>query len=539
MQRVSLLSPPLFVTVLTIGLVIAAHAPSAAAVSTRLLTDPQGENDGDIFGCSVASAGDVNADGYDDVVIGANFYPAESGEGRAYVFFGGPVMHVVADLVIPSPSSTTRWFGISVAGAGDFNGDGYSDFIVGARYAGPGKAFIYYGGPSLDATPDLTLTGEQPTSGSWFGNSVAPIGDVNGDGFDDVIVGAPAYGSAPSAVGRAYVFYGGNVPDALPDRVFTGINAGDRLGWAVGSAGDMNGDGHPDVFATAPRYYASGTDPGSAYVWFGGPGFDTVADLTIHGSVLADRVTSAANAGDVDVDGFSDLVITRQGRAEVYFGGSSPNAIPDLTITGGFGSAAGGDMNGDGVDDIVLGASVDNTGGTDAGRVSIYFGGGAVDAIEDVHFVGDGPNRRFGRGVATARRVDGPGPADLIVAAAQLDPEELGYDTGRVYVYANSFETTAVPLTVVSGLEFANLTPNPASADVSLTLTLDHSVAVRITVYDVAGHEVARPVADEWLVGRVTRTWQPRGLPSGIYYVSARLGDRQQVRKLVWLGPRP
>ena len=87
-------------------------------------------------------------------------------------------------------------------------------------------------------------------------------------------------------------------------------------------------------------------------------------------------------------------------------------------------------------------------------------------------------------------------------------------------------------------LEFASLTPNPAGADVSFTLTLDHSVAVRVTVYDLAGHEVARPIADEYLVGRVTRSWQPRGLSSGVYYVSAKLGDREQVRKLVWLGHR-
>jgi hypothetical protein len=73
---------------------------------------------------------------------------------------------------------------------------------------------------------------------------------------------------------------------------------------------------------------------------------------------------------------------------------------------------------------------------------------------------------------------------------------------------------------------------------VNLVLVLDHAVPVRVTVYDIAGHEVARPVADEWLVGRVTRTWQPRGLPSGVYYVRAGLGDHEQVRKLVWLGPR-
>jgi hypothetical protein len=95
-----------------------------------------------------------------------------------------------------------------------------------------------------------------------------------------------------------------------------------------------------------------------------------------------------------------------------------------------------------------------------------------------------------------------------------------------------------VPVTPASGLEFVGPRPNPSGKDVNLVLELDHSVPVRITVYDLAGHEVARPVADEWLVGRVTRTWQPRALPSGVYYISARLGNREQVRKFVWLGQR-
>jgi hypothetical protein len=539
MPRARPVSRPLIVTVvLTIAVFIAALGTSAASVTSRLLIDPAGENDGDIFGSSIASVGDVNGDGYDDIVIGANFYPSESGQGRAYLFFGGPGIDSVADLVLPPPPSGTGWFGISVASAGDFNGDGHPDIIVGARYAGlPGKAFLYYGGPALDATPDLTLTGETTGSSTWFGSSVASAGDVNADGFGDVIVGAPAYGSTQA--GRVYVFYGGGAPDAVPDRVFTGPAAGDRLGWVVGCAGDMNGDGYPDVLATAPRYYAGGTDPGAAYVWCGGPAFDTIADLTIHGSALNDRIGAAANAGDVNADGFSDLVITRQDRAQVFLGGSSLNASPDLTIAGSFGSAAGAaDVNGDGVDDFVLGAAGDDGGGTDAGRVSVYFGGSALDGSEDMHFVGDHPNRLFGRGVAIARRVDGPGPADLIVAAAQLDPEELGYDTGRVYVYANSFETTAAPVTPAPGLEFVGPRPNPAGKDVDFVLVLDHAVPVRITVYDLAGHEVARPIADEWLAGRVTRTWQPRALPSGVYYVNARLGDGEQVRKLVWLGRR-
>ena len=109
MRRARLVSRlPLITVVLPTGLVIATHAPGAAAISTRLLIDPVGENDGDIFGSSVASVGDVNGDGYDDFVIGANFYPSEGGQGRAYLYFGGPGIDSVADLVIPAPSGGTR-----------------------------------------------------------------------------------------------------------------------------------------------------------------------------------------------------------------------------------------------------------------------------------------------------------------------------------------------------------------------------------------------------------------------------------------------
>src|SRR5258706_6310378 len=121
--------------------------------------------------------------------------------------------------------------------------------------------------------------------------------------------------------------------------------------------------------------------------------------------------------------------------------------------------------------------------------------------------------------------MDGPGPADLIVSA-YYDPEQIGYNRGRVDVFANSFATNGVPATPVPGLDFAGPRPNPAVNEVNLDLVLDHAVPVRITVYDLAGHEVARPIRDEWLVGRVTRASQTRRPPGRLYYVSAKLGDR-------------
>src|SRR6266850_3870461 len=324
------------------------RAGAASSITSRILIDPAGEHTGDEFGHSVAWVGDVNGDGYDDLLVGAFRYPEIASLGQAYLYFGGPAIDSVADLVIPAPAGGTGWFGVSVASAGDFNGDGRPDFIIGAQQSGyEGKAFIYYGGPSLDATPDITLTGESTGSLTLFGASVASAGDVNEDGFGDVIVGAPLGGSGGNQTGRAYVFFGGAVPDAVPDRVFSGVGYYDQLGSVVGSAGDMNGDGHPDVFASAPYNDTAALNAGAIYVWFGGPAFDTAADLTLLGTGAYQNLMNAANAGDV---------------------------------------------NADGIDDFVVGAPNDFVGG----RVSVYLGGSAVDTLEDLYFVGDHPGEALG-----------------------------------------------------------------------------------------------------------------------------------------------
>src|SRR5262245_49502503 len=244
----------LVILLLVLALFTGPRLAHASAIPSGIPGDPVGEDTGDVFGCSVAWVGDVNGDGYDDFLVGAFRYPEIASVGQAYLYFGGPSIDSVADLVLPAPPGGAGWFGVSVASAGDFNGDGHPDFIIGAEQAGnEGKAFIYYGGPSLDATPDFTLTGESTGALIAFGASVASAGDVNEDGFDDVIVGAPWYPGGNNKPGRAYVFFGGDPADTVPDRVFSGIGFYDQLGSVVGSAGDMNGDGHPDVFASAPN----------------------------------------------------------------------------------------------------------------------------------------------------------------------------------------------------------------------------------------------------------------------------------------------
>src|SRR5262245_30453910 len=361
--------------------------PLVAAASSRILVDSEGEHTGDEFGRTVTWVVDVNGDGYDDVLVGAFRYPEIASVGQAYLYFGGPAMDSVADFVITPPAGGSGWFGSSVAAAGDFNGDCYPDFIIGAQQSGAeGKAFIYYGGPSLDGAPDVTLTGESTGAIPAFGASVASAGDVNEDGFGDVIVGAPWYPGGGNKPGRAYIFFGGDSPDAVPDRVFTGAGFYDQLGSVVGGAGDMNGDGHPDVFASAPKNDAAADHACAIYVWLGGTASHATPDLTLLGSGVYEHLMRAANAGDVNADGFSDLIGAGTAQVRVWFGGSSPNPVPDLALARSYASVAGaGDVDGDGIDDFAVGAPND-AGGS---RVSIYLGGVAVDAVEDLHYVGN------------------------------------------------------------------------------------------------------------------------------------------------------
>ena len=159
---------------------------------------------GSNFGYSVSGAGDVNGDGYDDIIIGA--YGYSSFTGRAYIYFGGLSMNTVADVTLTGVSAS-NFFGYSVSNAGDVNGDGYSDVVVGAYgySSSTGRAYIYFGGLTMNNTVDVTLTGE--STSNLFGISVSSSGDVNSDGYSDVLVGASGYSSS---TGRAYIYFGGS-----------------------------------------------------------------------------------------------------------------------------------------------------------------------------------------------------------------------------------------------------------------------------------------------------------------------------------------
>ncbi len=183
--------------------------------------------------------------------------------------------------------------------------------IVGAYlndFAGTdaGRAYIYFGGASMNSGVDLILTGA--AAGDQFGLSVASAGDVNRDGYGDVVVGANLNDAGGTDAGRAYVYLGGASMDIVADVILTGFGADDRFGRSVASAGDVDADGYTDVIVGAHQNDANGSNAGRAYIYFGGASMDNIADVLPTGFTTGDNFGySVAAVGDVNGDGYSEL----------------------------------------------------------------------------------------------------------------------------------------------------------------------------------------------------------------------------------------
>jgi len=472
--------------------------PAQAALSSPvdLLTQANitldGAAAGDESGLSVAGAGDVNGDGTADVIIGA---PRADPNGRdrsgsSYVVYGNATPTSPVQLGSLDPASTgfridgavaSDFSGSSVAGAGDVNGDGKADVIIGAPNADPngnnsGSSYVVYGSAS-PTDIDLGTLGaagfriDGAAASDFSGGSVAGAGDVNGDGKADVIIGASLADPNGSRSGSSYVVYGNATPTSPVqlgslDPASTGFRidgaaASDFSGSSVAGAGDVNGDRKDDVIIGAPGADPNGNFSGSSYVVYGS-GTPTNIDLNslgaagfrIDGAAEYDNSGDAvAGAGDVNGDGKADVIIGApfasnngrdfSGSSYVVYGSASPTTV-DLNSLGAAGfridgaaaddwsgsSVAGaGDVNGDRKADVIIGApSADNNGRDLSGSSYVVYGSGTPTDIDlnslgaaGFRIDGAGTEDFSGSSVAGAGDVNGDGGADVIIGAPDAD----------------------------------------------------------------------------------------------------------------------
>ncbi len=411
------------------------------------------------FGAAVATAGDVNGDGFSDVIVGAHFFAnGESFEGRVFVYHGSAAGLSPVPAWTAEGNQAQADFGFSVGTAGDVNGDGYSDVIIGARVfdngeTDEGRAFVYHGSANgLAATPAWTAEGNQATA--WFGFAVATAGDVNGDGFSDVIVGAPAFDNGQTNEGRIFLYLGsaGGLA-AVPAWTAESNRAGALLGGAVATAGDVNGDGYSDPVAGAAQWTNGQSNEGALFVYLGGAGGPGAAASWSYESDQSSAFLgqSVGTAGDVNGDGFSDVIAgapwfdageTDEGAVFVFHGSAAgPGAAPAWTAGGdqanahlGNSVAPLGDTNGDGYADVIAGAPDFDDGETNEGQVRVWLGGPAgLAAGAAWTFCPDQAGARAGQSVATAGDVNGDGWSDALAGVPLLDAGET--NEGRVFAW--------------------------------------------------------------------------------------------------------
>jgi hypothetical protein len=424
---------------------------SAAGLSTSAGWTAESNQTSANFGYSVSTADDVNGDGYSDVLVGAYRYDnGQADEGRAFVYHGSPSGPSTAASWTAESNQASSRYGESVATAGDVNNDGYSDVIVGAPgydngQSGEGRAYVYHGSASgLGTTAARTV--ESNLASAELGISVSTAGDVNGDGFSDVIVGAWLFANGQSNEGRAFAYHGsGTGIGSTAAWTRESNQASAWFGYSVSTAGDVNGDGFSDVIVGAPIYDNGQTNEGRTYAYHGSAsGLATTAAWTGETNVASSQLGwSVSTAGDVNGDGFSDVIVSALGEGKVLIYRGSATGLPTSVTWQSIGSSSAffgwsvstaGDVNGDGFSDVIIGARRHDNGQTDEGRAFVYHGSAAWPGIvPDWTGESNQAGAEFGYSVSTAGDVNGDGYSDVIVGAHLYDNGSV--DEGRAFIY--------------------------------------------------------------------------------------------------------
>jgi len=456
----------------------------------------------ELFGNTVSGAGDVNNDGFDDIIVGALYAdtPTLSSPGMAFVYSGadGSTLHTF------SGYADNSQFGKSVSGAGDVNGDGFDDVIVGSPQSSAGaplggSAYVFSG-----ADGSILHHWSGPVAWDAVGNSVAGAGDVDGDGVNDVIVGArSATVLGMPAVGAAFVYSGAT---GTMIHIFTGTYVGELFGQTVSAAGDVNNDGYADLLVASHQASPGGVPAaGAAYVYSGATGALLYSwQGTTDNEWLGDGLGAA---GDVDGDGFDDVMIGASrvdqgfnsdvGAAYVYSGatGALLYQWQGQIAAENLGKVSGaGDINADGYDDMLVGSPrASNGAANQAGSVYLYSG---LDGALLNRWDGANDYASFGTSIAGAGDLNGDSLPDIVIGSSNTTIGGLSA-IGSAYTY--TFNPYLIP----------NMRSVSASAGGTLNLELtfpdaagldDYKILISETGMGPATYGVEIPLTQDSLV---------------------------------------
>ncbi|MFA4906716.1 MAG: FG-GAP-like repeat-containing protein [archaeon] len=495
------------------------------------------------FGRSVSGIGDINMDGYDDVIIGND---TKNDTGEASIFYGGVYMDSIPDIILHGESEH-GCFGSTVKSIGDVNGDGYEDILIGdPGYGAPseytkGRAYLYFGGAKFDTIPDLILTGENKYDQFGSGLPKNP-GDVNKDGYDDILVSAPDYGLEPNVFrGRVYLYYGGEKIDNIPDWIVTGNEEESRFGHEV-VLEDVNGDGYDDILVAAtPSHPHENPDRMQLSIFFGGENPDTLKDYFIEYSNINAMDFKILIAQDFNNDGFGDFTFKYFYKNSLYFGNAVIDTVPDVELVmwplqdvNKLYNA--GDVNGDGYQDIIArGVAAYSS------SAGLYLGGNPMNGEYDWTCGGSGGGIYAVNG---AGDVNGDGCDDIIIGETMNYGRD--WDWGKAWILAGNPNLVDIGTGVEDekiekipiGFTLYQNYPNPFNSSTTIRYKLDSMSIIELKIYNLTGEEVRMLVHNSQDPGEHEVKWDGKDnhgkeVSSGIYFIQLNQRNCQKLIKTV------
>ncbi len=488
---------------------------SAQPDDYQVLWQCSGQSDTSEFGNELVSAGDQNLDGYDDILVTA------WQEHRVYLYYGGNPMDTIPDIIFTYPG-THKYLPKECR---DLNSDGIPDIVIGGETTTGACVYLYFGGPYLNNQYDMIFI--PPTTGSQgaYGRYIS-MGDINGDGDYDLVVGAPTW-SQGGTDGRIFVYYGGADIDTTLDFSITGTWGNfTAVGRKLSCNGDVNNDGYDDIFTYGVRPTCSD----GVLLFYGGFPPDTIPDWENQAPWGAYDYVDIDIIPDINNDNFDDIVYADvfNNIGYLYYGNTIiPDTIADVTFLG---NSSGewtnrcsniGDINNDGYTDYAIGSGSD-------GSICVYFLGPELGNIKnyDLLIIGEGVG---GGAIASAGDVNGDGVTEMMYGISMHNQ----IDRGTVCIYGNPELGVDSPVSQDKPSSFMlhPCYPNPFNQRTVVSFELKVLNPVTLTVYNIRGREISKFEIRNPKLGENEFIWNAEGLSSGTYIIELKQGAVEQSVK--------